>query len=50
MKQIYRLMRLRGEPRWKSAGVAFLAVVGGEGSWARYTLMEQRLNALDEES
>lgn len=49
MKEIYRLLCLRGDAPWRAVVVAVAAVMCGQGPWARYTLMMQRLDKLPDD-
>lgn len=48
MGELYRLMRLHGEPPWTAAWFVFMAVVTGSVPMAKYVYMEGRLSELDE--
>lgn len=49
MREIYRLLRLRGETCSQAAMIAVGAVLFGVGAEARYHLITQRLDALSDE-
>lgn len=49
MREIYRLLRLRGEPWWLALVAAPVASMCGLGPWSRYTLMQQRLDRLSDD-
>jgi hypothetical protein len=50
MTELYRLMRMEGEPVWKAVFVAVFAPMTGLKAEAKYLLMTKRLQTQPDES